>query len=72
MPVEALSRGAYSLDEFRHVVLHARVQASQGRRGSMVYRIFRRPPTFGLYVWGLGLWVCDSVFVSWGVVDSFR
>ena len=32
VPVEALSRGARILDEFRHVVWHARALASRGRR----------------------------------------
>ena len=34
VPVEALSRGARILDEFRHVVLHARAPASWGGDGS--------------------------------------
>ena len=38
MPVEASSRVARILLEFRHVVLHARALASQGRR------ILRAPP----------------------------
>ena len=36
--------------------------------GSMGYHLFRRPPMFGLCVWGFGMWVRGFIFCVFGVV----
>ena len=43
------------IDRVYNLVWYALSPASRGRRISMGYRFFRRPPTFGLCVWGFGL-----------------
>ena len=64
MPVEALSRGARILDEFRRVVLHARAPASRGRRTFKGYRLCRRP----LLIWEL---VLVELVLSVSIVSLF-